>query len=74
MNDVTVMIGSVTYTIKAQKAIAKRGIRTGIIKKDAAGERGCTYGLQFASKDTMTVVGILKSSGIHYRFESDDPL
>lgn len=74
MNDVTVMIGSVTYTIKAQKAIAKKGIRTGIIKKESAGERGCTYGLQFASKDTMAVVGILKSGGIHYRFESDDPL
>lgn len=74
MNDVTVMIGSVTYAIKAQKAIAKKGIRTGIIKKESAGERGCTYGLQFDSRHSMAIVGILKTSGIQYRFESGDAL
>lgn len=72
MNEVTVMIGSVTYAIKAQKALAAKGIRASIIKNEHAGSRGCTYGLRLAAKDSVSAEGILKLAGIKYSFESED--
>lgn len=63
-----VSIGSVTYAIKAQKALTVAAIHSEIVKLDSGNfGKGCTYGLEFGCSQLAGVSLVLKNSGIKYR-------
>ena len=63
-----VSVGSVTYAIKAQKALAVAAIHSEIVKLDSGNfGKGCTYGLEFGCSQLDGVKTVLKNSGIRFR-------
>ena len=65
MNFCTAAIGSLTYTIKAQRALEKSGIRSHIVKLNASmTRRGCAYGLEFSMQDLKAVRAIMNQEKI----------
>ena len=67
----TFNVPSLTVGLKAKKALAKRGIKSKIVKNDLTGERnGCAYAIEFYDKDYYDVVNILRSNGIPYSTNS----
>ncbi len=59
------VIGSVTQTMRAQKLLSAKGIRTDLIKADAeqTGD-GCAYALSYSCMQNDTVRVILQNAGI----------
>ena len=69
MNQTTIIIGSITYTMKAKRALVNQcGIETQIIKESGNNTKGCAYGLRFRSEKTMDVIGKLREMQIGYTF------
>ncbi len=63
-----VSVGSVTYAIKAQKALAVAAIHSEVVKLDSGNfGKGCTYGLEFGCSQLMGVKTVLNNLGIKYR-------
>lgn len=67
MADVEIVIGSITYAMKAKKALSERGINARIIKYEGLRHRGCSYGLKIKHEHYISLVGILNQFGIHYQ-------
>ena len=61
-----VTIGSLTYTQKAKRALASKGIRARLIKT-AEGEAGCSYALAIPAASYLEAISTLRTSGIPYR-------
>ncbi len=65
---VRISIGSVTYAMKAQRALAVAAIYSEVIKTEAARPgRGCTYGLEFSRDQLDGVRFVLKNAGIKFK-------
>ena len=61
----TATFSSLTYAMKAQKALAADGIFSKIVSIDPAlTKRGCSYGLEFSCSEEQTVRRILRKNGI----------
>ncbi len=60
-----IIIGSITYTMKAKNALHDIGIRA-TVKKLKARDRGCSYGIEFPSGQLLAVASTLRSLNIAY--------
>lgn len=64
----TAVLGSMTAAIKAQHILANAAIRADVIKiSDAAGTRGCIYGVVFPSSQLGNVRNILTIARVSVR-------
>jgi len=58
---------SVTYAIKAKKALSHQGIRSELIKVDTSkSKNGCTYGLRIASERFYDAIAELRRRNYEY--------
>lgn len=58
-------LGSVTYAMKAQKALAAAAIPSTVIKSESSSSRrGCTYGIQFSCRQEKNVQTVLAAAHI----------
>lgn len=63
-----VVVGSVTYATKAQRALTRAAIYSEAVKLDSGNAgRGCTYGLEFPCSQWEGVRTVLQSAGIRAR-------
>lgn len=70
MNGVIIIIGSITYAMKAQKALKEIGIHASLIKKNGELRRGCSYGIRVNASHFMATIGKLKELNIDYEVEN----
>ena len=70
MNEVIILIGSITYAMKAQKALKEMGIRASLIKKSGEVRRGCSYGIRVNSSQFLSSIAKLKELNIDYEVEN----
>lgn len=62
-----VTVTTVTIGMKGKKALARRGIKSSLVKIDfSKNQTGCQYGLEFNENDFYDVVSILRENGIQY--------
>lgn len=66
MHTDSIIIGSITYALKAKNALAEVGIRARVRKFSPTVERGCNYGLELPSGKLLTVAAVLRPLGIPY--------
>ena len=66
MENRRILVGSISYAIKAKRLLAKEGILANIVKETSHTE-GCSYGLSFAEKDAYRVSAVLAGAGIRTR-------
>ena len=67
MNTAFLTVDSVTYAIKARKALAAIGIRASIKKVNAKTTRlGCRYGIFFEQRHLFSVMAELEKQGISF--------
>lgn len=66
MNQGMILVGSVSYAMKAKRALSRNGIRVNIVK-DSENKAGCSYGLTFEEKDQFRIAAILSENGIRIR-------
>ena len=73
MKITTITVGSVTYAIKANKALSGIGIKSKLIKVDSSkANNGCEYGIEFPSVSFLDVVAELKKQKINYSLYSEE--
>ncbi len=60
-----ISIGSLTYAIKAQKALTVAALYSEVIKLE--GGRGCTYGLEFPCNTADGVSFVLKNEKVRFK-------
>lgn len=62
-------IGSVTYAMKAKRALNAENISAKVIKTDnLKSSNGCAYGIEFDCTAAMSVAAVLRTKGIEYRY------
>ena len=67
-------IGSMTLTMKAQKALSGAAIPTTVIKNDSSfSSRGCSYGLRISCAQMANARSVLAHEGIRVRKWISDP-
>lgn len=70
MKQCTAALGSLTYAIKAQRALAQENLGCEIVKLDASmTRRGCAYGIEFSCTDLRSVRAVMNKEQIpvtHY--------
>ncbi len=66
-----IIIGSVTYAIKAKKELEKRGIRARVVKAAQKGVSGCSYAVEIDQSDRFRVYASLDELGISYTRKTD---
>ena len=67
MNDrrgCTAGIGSLTQTMRAQKALAASAIPSRVIKSDVSSRHGCAYALSFSCEQERNVRHVLETARI----------
>ncbi len=64
-----IIIGSITYAMKAKSALQDIGIRVSMRKLKATG-RGCSYGMEIPSGQLLAVAATLRSLNISYELYS----
>lgn len=65
MKQCTAALGSLTYAIKAQRALAQEGIPCEIVKLDSSmTRRGCAYGVEFSCSDQRSVRTVMNAEKI----------
>lgn len=65
MKQCTAALGSLTYAIKAQRALAQEGISCEIVKLDSSmTRRGCAYGVEFPCSDQRSVRTVMNAEKI----------
>ena len=57
---------SMTYAIKAQKALSNYYINSEIVKLDAKSSKGCSYGIKFDCINLYSAENALKCNNIKY--------
>lgn len=63
---------SVTFAIKARRALSRGGISSRIRKLDMkASEDGCTHAVEVNGEDYYSVVAILKNNGISFNVKNN---
>ena len=70
MNGIIIIIGSITYAMKAQKALKEIGIHASLIKKNGESRRGCSYGIRVNVSHFMATIAKLKDLNIDYEVEN----
>ena len=63
MGNEKIIIGSISYAIKAKRLLAKEGISADLIKETDR-STGCSYGLSYPSREAFRVSAVLSSAGI----------
>jgi len=71
VNEMTIIVGSMTYASKAKKALSDVGIRARIVKTDTNYSRGCIYGVTFSNEQFLSAVAELRKQGIQYELIKD---
>jgi len=67
MNKCVFAIGSVTYAMRAQRALADSSVPSKVVKtKNEQRGRGCTYGVEVDCMYKNTAIRLLDSFGISY--------
>lgn len=66
-----IVIGSVTYAIKAKKELSQKGVRTRVVKAAQKESSGCTYALEIEGSERFRVYAYLDELGISYQKKSD---
>ncbi|MBQ4324201.1 MAG: DUF3343 domain-containing protein [Clostridia bacterium] len=61
-----ILIGSITYALKARNALAEAGIRARVRKLEQTNRRGCSYGLELPPDVLLTVASVLRPLNIDY--------
>ncbi len=61
-----ILIGSISYAIKAKRLLAREGISANVVKETDKTE-GCSYGLSFPERDAYRVSAILRQAGIGFK-------
>ena len=65
MKQCTAALGSLTYAIKAHRALSQSGIPCEIVKLDASmTRRGCAYGIEFSCSDHRSVRTVMSNEQI----------
>ena len=65
MKQCTAAIGSLTYAIKAKRALEQAGLVGNIVKLNASmTRRGCAYGLEFHCEDQRAVRAVMNAQSI----------
>lgn len=62
----TIVIGALSHTQKAKRALTSAGIRARTVQVEDS-DRGCAYGVQIPAADHLSAVAILRREGIAYR-------
>ena len=61
----TAALSSLTYAMKAQRALESASIHSDIVKLDfSKSRRGCAYGVKFLCQYTPEVRAVMKENGI----------
>lgn len=68
MDTELILIGSITYAMKAKNALTENGIKTRIRKLQPKNRSGCSYGLELPEGMLLTVASILRP--LHIPYES----
>ncbi len=67
-------LGSVTYAMKAQKALSAAAIPSTVVKSESSSSRrGCTYGIRFSCLQENNVRMVLAAARIPVKQWNDDP-
>ena len=61
----TAALSSLTYAMKAQRALESAGLHSDIVKLDSRRSRhGCAYGVKFKCEHAASVRSVMKENGI----------
>lgn len=71
MENGKLLIGSISYAIKAKRLLAREGIAANLIK-ETDHTSGCSYGLSFDGRDAFRISSVLKSAGIQIKTRDSD--
>ncbi|MBP5348903.1 MAG: DUF3343 domain-containing protein [Clostridia bacterium] len=66
-----ILIGSISYAIKAKRLLAREGITANVVKETDKTE-GCSNGLSFSERDAYRVTAILSQAGIGFKMREAD--
>jgi len=61
-----VLVGSISYAIKAKRLLAKEGISAELIK-ETDHSSGCSYGLSYEARDSYRIFAVLSAAGIRIK-------
>ena len=61
-----IVIGSITYALKARNALQNAGIKARLKKLEPTGKKGCSYGVELPPGELLTVAAILRPLNIDY--------
>lgn len=62
-----VSVKTITIGLKGKKALAKKGIKSSLVKIDyTKTANGCQYGLEFNDRFFYEVISTLRENGINY--------
>ena len=70
MENERILVGSISYAIKAKRLLAKEGIASNLIK-DSTHTSGCSYGLSFDPRDAFRISAVLSEAGIRTKGPED---
>ena len=67
-------VGSVTYAMKARKALLRAGVESSLVKVNVteSGMLGCRHGVEISNSDFYTAVAVLRDCRIDYQIYSGD--
>ena len=67
MTHETIIVGSVTYALKAKKALERLGVRVRVVKgTPSENSHGCQYGIEYDIRFEMTVISEMHRLGIDF--------
>lgn len=61
-----ILIGSITYALKAKNALIEAGIKARVRKLQPKKSTGCSYGLEIPEGNLLTVAAVLRPLNITY--------
>lgn len=62
----TILIGSITYALKAKTALGEAGVKARLRKLQPKNYDGCSYGLEIPEGNLLAVAAVLRPLGIQY--------
>ena len=65
-----IIIGSITYALKARNALQNAGLKARIRKLEPTGKKGCSYGIELPEGQLLTVASILRPLNLDYEIYS----
>lgn len=66
LNVAIITVGSMTYAIKARKALSHEGIKSKLVKLEK-NKDGCSYGIELKEERLYSAVVVLRTNGIEYK-------